>query len=228
MFNTWFGPERHRKRLLNKVDEGHLKAYLSRPFPSLNASILESEFLVLDYETTGLNASTEAILSIGFTVIKQGRVVLHENGHHLVCINKPIPKESVVIHKITDSRARSGQHLHQVFPILLQHLCGRAVVVHYRPIEQGFTQAASQQLYGHKLPMLMFDTLAIERKKRQRQQGLFDPQQLRLYNLRKHYRLPRYGAHNALEDAIATAELFLAQAKFKNRDLAKVTLRDMY
>ncbi len=210
------------------MHEGPLKAYLSRPFPRLSASVLDSEFLVLDYETTGLAATREAILSIGYTVIKQGRILMRENGHHLIRINKAIPKKSVVIHKITDHRARSGQPLHRVMPILLEHMCGRAIVVHYRPIEQGFTQAASQQLYGHKLPMLMFDTLAIEKKKRQRLQTPFNPQQLRLYHLRQHYHLPRYGAHNALEDALATAELFLAQAKFKNRNLDKVKLRDLY
>ena len=31
-----------------------------------------------------------------------------------------------------------------------------------------------------------------------------------------------------IEDALATAELFLAQAKFKNRNLDKVKLRDLY
>ena len=35
---------------------------------------------------------------------------------------------------------------------------------------------------------------------------------LRLFNLRPRYNLPRYKAHNALSDAIATAELFMALA----------------
>lgn len=34
---------------------------------------------------------------------------------------------------------------------------------------------------------------------------------LRLSNLRRQYHLPRYQAHNALSDALACAELFLAQ-----------------
>ena len=35
--------------------------------------------------------------------------------------------------------------------------------------------------------------------------------QSRLDDCRERYGLPRYGAHNALTDAIATAELWLAQ-----------------
>ena len=38
------------------------------------------------------------------------------------------------------------------------------------------------------------------------------PGNLRLFNLRPHFGLPQYKAHNALYDALATAELFLAMA----------------
>ena len=34
---------------------------------------------------------------------------------------------------------------------------------------------------------------------------------LRLFNLRERYNLPRYNAHNALSDALAAGELFAAQ-----------------
>ena len=54
---------------------------------------------------------------------------------------------------------------------------------------------------------------------RQQSQGLFNwlkgkrPQSIRLANSRLRYNLPTYPPHEALTDAIATAELFQAQIK---------------
>jgi DNA polymerase-3 subunit epsilon len=57
----------------------------------------------------------------------------------------------------------------------------------------------------------MLDTLKIERRKIQQMQQHTQPDGLRLFNFREKYNLPRYKAHNAMQDAISTAELFLAQ-----------------
>ena len=44
----------------------------------------------------------------------------------------------------------------------------------------------------------------------QREQVTLEKNSLRLFNLRERYKLPAYKAHNALSDALSTAELFLA------------------
>jgi len=205
--------QQYRRWLLGRVSDTPLKAYLQAPLPGSRKKIMECEFLALDFETTGLDAKQEAILSIGYTVLKQGKILMRSNGHHLVKVNKSIPEKSVIIHKITDDRAHQGIHLHDVMPILLQQMAGRVILVHYGAIERNFLNAACQQLYGHKLPMLFVDTLQIESKRLLLNQATSSVNQLRLFNLRKQYGLPRYNAHSALEDAIATAELFLAQVE---------------
>jgi len=205
--------QQYRRWLLGRVDDGPLKTYLQAPLPDSRKKIMACEFLALDFETTGLDAKQEAILSIGYTLLKQGKILMRSNGHHVVKVNKAIPKESVVIHKITDDRAHQGIHLHDVMPILLQQMAGRVILVHYGAIERNFLNAACRQLYGHKLPMLIVDTIQIESKRLLLNQTPTAKNQLRLFNLRKQYGLPRYNAHSALEDAIATAELFLAQVE---------------
>jgi DNA polymerase-3 subunit epsilon len=49
---------------------------------------------------------------------------------------------------------------------------------------------------------------------------------LRLAKARGRYNLPRYPAHNALTDAIAAGELFLAQAS-KRVSKKRIRLRDV-
>ncbi len=226
MFSFFANPDKKRQKLLEKVENEILKDYLSTPLPDLKLTASEVEFLALDFETTGLDAGKEAILSIGCTLIKNGRVKLYENRHHFIQVNREIPPESVVIHKITDDRMQSGEHLHDVLPILLEAMKGRVLLVHYDKIERNFFNAACKKIYGDTPPLLIVDTLAIAKKRMDKLPQGFTPKSLRLFNLRADYGLPRYNAHSALEDAIATAELFLAQ--MANGDgLERTRLKDI-
>ncbi len=227
MLRSLLSLQQQQKHLLKKNVKGAFKDYLQTPIPPRGQALLKTEFLILDFETTGINPHKEAILSVGYTVIQNGHVMLGDSGHNIVQVNKPIPKDSVLIHKITDDRSRQGQHLTEIMETLLHNMAGRVLVAHYAPIERGFLNAACQQLYGYKLPMRILDTLAIEKKRMLRRQQPPVANQLRLFNLREQYGLPRYKAHNALEDAIATAELFLLQLAYIDRDISRLTLKDV-
>ena len=86
-----------------------------------------------------------------------------------------------------------------------------------------FLNAACRNVFKHNLPLRIIDTLKIEQKKLQHRQQSIETSQLRLFNIRTRYNLPRYKAHNALEDAIATAELFLAMVNYRDElDKCKV------
>lgn len=228
MFQRIFNnPEKTRSKLACNVSDPDFLQYLKQPLPGLNAPLNETEFLSLDFETTGLNPQQEAILTIGYTVIKNGRVLLKENGHHLIQINKPIPHESVIIHHITDDRIKEGEPLREALATLLRKLSGRVALVHYQGIEKQFLNAACQQHYGHDLPAIYVDTLEIARRRLSRLPVRYGPHHLRLFNLRDYHKLPRYRAHSALEDAIATAELFLAEMSSKGTTLDKIRLKEV-
>jgi len=215
-FGNLFGsPEKKRQRLLLSLPEtaanAPLRQYLGKPLPHKRNQVNEIEFLALDFETTGINPADEAILSIGATLIKNGRVALSENQHFIVQVNRPLSEESVAIHKITDDRMHAGIHLHEALEYLMPAMAGRVLLVHHAFIERNFLLRACQQIYGVKPPLMIVDTLAIEKRKAGRSSKPLVANQLRLFNLRNQYNLPRYNAHIALEDALATAELFLAQ-----------------
>jgi len=210
-FRLKSSPEKLRQSLLTQVKDSPFKQFLESQLPDKKQTISDTEFLALDFETTGLDEKKDAILTIGCTVIKNCRVQLRHNSHQLIKINKEIPEKSIVIHKITHDRVNQGAHLHKVMESLLQKIAGRVLLVHFARIERGFLNAACEQIYGHKIPVYFIDTFEIERRRLQNIQPEVAPNLLRLFNIRERYGLPRYHAHSALEDAIATAELFLAQ-----------------
>jgi DNA polymerase-3 subunit epsilon len=227
MWWRWFSPEAQKQRLAEKVGHPLARVYLEMPFPDKKRNAWELDYLVLDFETTGLDARKDAILSMGYTEIRGGRVKMDACTHRIIKLNIPLPPETVVIHKITDDRMNAGIHLHDALHELVERMTGKVLVVHFAHIEQTFLQAAMERVYGHKLPLLMLDTLAIERRWRERAQQAIIPNQFRLGNLRNAYNLPRYGAHSALMDAIATAELFLAEMSYMQNGKGNIRLADL-
>ncbi|PID34184.1 MAG: DNA polymerase III subunit epsilon [Thiotrichales bacterium] len=211
MFGRWRSIHKQQGALLSKVTHPAARKYLETPLPDKKSDLNDVEFLALDFETTGLDPRSEAILSMGYTQMKGGRLRMCDCQHRVVRLNIPLPPESVVIHQITDDRMQAGMAMHDALHELVEVMAGRVLLVHYANIERTFLQAAMKRVYGRALPFMMVDTLALEKRRLDRLQQPITSNQLRLANLREQYHLPRYGAHDALEDAIATAELFMAE-----------------
>lgn len=212
--------EQQRLSCLEKAPEGALKDYLSVPFPAADEAIENLDIVALDFETTGLNAVKDQLLSIGCVNLERGSIKLRTSHHEIIRTIGQLQKENVCIHLITDAEKERGQELKAAVDNLLRIMAGKPILVHYARIERGFLQEACQQIYGIKPPFMIIDTLAVSRRRFDKEGGNYDPSKLRLANLRDSFGLPSYHAHNALKDAIATAELLLAELKTHHNGLA--------
>ena len=94
-------------------------------------------------------------------------------------------------------------------PELLHQLAGKVMLVHFKRIEQSFLDAACRKLYGSPFMIPTIDTLNLAERVLRRRNHAVPASRLRLFNLRDDFHLPSYKAHNALNDAMTTAELFL-------------------
>jgi len=212
LLGRFLGKDYQRKQALAQSAPGPLTDYLQTPFADKNSDCREIEIVAIDLETTGLDPRKDDILSIGMVNIDHFGVKLSTAWHSVVRIERDIPGESAVIHQITDDQAAAGAPIEQLLPEVLRRLAGRPMLVHYSPIEQNFLSAACQRLYGAPFVVQIIDTLEIGQRVFERRNHLIQAGDLRLFNLRPRYNLPQYKAHNALSDALATAELFLAMA----------------
>lgn len=211
MFERILGKDYSRRRALAKAS-GPLQDFLATPFPSRKDLCQDVEVVSLDLETTGLNPRKDSILSVGLVNVRQMAVQLETAWHQLISVDHAISEESVVIHEITDDQAAEGKPLDEVLPEILKRLAGRVMLVHYKNIEQNFLNVACRRLYGAPFVVPTIDTLELAVRVYERRNHTVQTGDLRLFNLRPRYNLPRYKAHNALSDALATAELFLAMA----------------
>ncbi len=210
MFDALFGYNYTRRKLLKKTNSTVMQEFLSNPFPNKKELITNINIVSLDFETTGLDIKKDRVISIGTVNIEHLGINLESSSHQLINANKKLPESSVVIHQITDTQLTDAMSIEVALPILLKKLSGKTMLAHNAKIELGFINKMCQELYGSNFIIPVIDTQYLAQRSLERQNKISKSKELRLFNLRKSYNMPAYKAHNALMDAIATAELFLA------------------
>lgn len=198
-----------RRRLRDRPGSEPMLAYLDSPRPARDQDWRAARYLALDLETSGGKAASDDILSFGWLCLDGPEIRLASARHRLVRPRRSLSEENVGIHRITDDRAAEGESLRAVLADFLADLQGRVLIAHYSPTEVGFLNAACRACYGGRFRPPVIDTLILAR----RAAGGETPGSLRLAALRTQHHLPRYPMHHALSDALAAAELFLAQAE---------------
>jgi DNA polymerase-3 subunit epsilon len=183
----------------------------------------EAEFLVADLEMSSLDAKEGEILSIGWVIIKKGKIQLASAEHHLLKTKKSVG-QSATIHNLRDCELDQGRNMMFVVERFLQLAAGKVLVFHHSPLDMAYLNKASHELFSSPILLPIVDTLSIEKKNLLRTQDHIKTGELRLSECRSRYNLPAYPAHNALMDSLSAAELLLAQLDRKGN---KVPLADM-
>jgi DNA polymerase-3 subunit epsilon len=209
-----------------------VKAYEAGPWPDQRLPWRDVRFVVLDVETSGLDVRRDALLAVGLLEVEAGRARLDRSWSSL--IRPPerllVAGESIRIHGLTRAALSEAPPMDEVLPALLERLRGRALVVHVAQIDVGFLNRALAERYRARLRGPILDTARIAMRLHQDAQLLGEASHgapapsVQLRALAERYGLPAHAQHDALSDAITTAQLFLAQAARLERQGSK-TLR---
>lgn len=211
-------PARFRDLEKTAADPAVKAFYQAGCYPG-DTPLRDVSFLALDMETTGLNPQADAIVSVGFIPLFFDRIVCRDSRYWVVRPIHKRPDIQTVIHGITHSRTNACPRFDTILPQLLEAMAGRVIVAHYSRIERGFLNKTVSDLTGDCLEFPIVDTMELESRKHpvfrpnlfQRWMGKKNSPSLRLAHARERYNLPAYRPHHALTDALAAAELFLAQ-----------------
>lgn len=168
----------------------------------------ELRLLAVDIETTGLSPADDQVLSVGWVPVDGHRIDLSGARRHVV--RRPDPGQAVTIHRLTHDDLEGGQPLADVLDELRGALSGRVLLAHHAPFELAFLEAATRA--EGQPPIRPPDVCTLELQRRLlAHQGEVPHGALRLWRARARHGLPVTKAHDALGDALACAELYLAQ-----------------
>jgi DNA polymerase III subunit epsilon len=188
-------------------------------------------YWALDLETGGLDARRDPIISVGMVPVREGTIRLGEAYETLV---RPqgadvIQADSVAAHQLVPGDVRNAPLLPAVLEEVDRRLAeGGVLLVHQAAIDVRFLRRACFVTRRRWRRVKVVDTVDLLVRMATKERFIDPDAQERqpTYNLaeaRRRFALPDYAAHNALTDAIATAELFLVLRK----QLGARTLRDL-
>jgi DNA polymerase-3 subunit epsilon len=172
-------------------------------------------YWALDLETGGLDARHDPILSVGMVPIRGGVIRLGESFSTLVRPDpgRPIRPESVRAHQLLAGDLRKSPPLHAVLMEVDRRLEGGVLLVHNRGIDLPFLKDGHARTnLPWKRPRVVDTVDLIVRAATRRRfirPGGEEMPSLNLSEARRVHGLPDYQAHDALTDAVSTAELFL-------------------
>nr|WP_282109804.1 exonuclease domain-containing protein [Shewanella algicola] len=206
-----------------------LKNYLAAITPVLSQRFIDSPLMAIDLEMTGLDPLQDQVISIGIVPIVNGVIPLDKAQHLMIAISGSVG-QSATVHGIVDNQLHKALSIEQAMQWFLAQTQGHILVAHHAPLDIQFIQQQLLRCFGHSIPLVFIDTLAIEKKRCLRQQDVLRQGSLRLGASRERYHLPVYSAHNALVDALSCGELLLAQvaAMGEIKQLSLKNLIDIY
>jgi DNA polymerase III subunit epsilon len=181
--------------------------------------------LAVDLETTGLSPARDQVLAVGWVPVDGTRIDLAGARRHVV--RQDGPGEAVTIHGLTHDDLEAGRPLAEVLAELRAALSGRVLLAHYATFDLSFLDAAHRGM-GER-PDWPPDVCTLELQRRLLVRHGEEPRgALRLWRARQRHGLPPAKAHDALGDALACAELYMAQvAELSGGTAGSLRLRDV-
>lgn len=213
MMDLFSGKRRtETRRAPSKAIEDSLDA-LKDSYDLLHSLIEDARFVIFDTELTGLNLRKDSIVSIGAVKMAGGRIHLGDYFYRLVRPQTALTGSSVVIHEITPDEVAICPDIETLLPEFIDFCRDSVLVGHFVSLDIGFLNKDLKRLYGRTLQSPVIDTQMIYRwlTKRNTNGCSFHEEQIvnvDLTSLAGRYRIPVGRAHNALDDAYVTAQLF--------------------
>jgi len=172
----------------------------------------EDEVVVFDTETTGLDVKHDEIISIGAVKVKGNRILISSAMHLHVKCTREISPESIKIHQIRACDMEKGIEIDEAIKRFLHFIGSRPLVGYYLEFDVAMINKWLKKSLGITLPNQLIEISALyyDKKVGTIHQEHVD---LRFDTLLKVLNIPKLNKHDALNDAIMTAMMYI---KLKN------------
>jgi DNA polymerase III subunit epsilon len=195
-----------------RFDSTAARAYREAPLPAGRIPWREVTYSVIDFETTGLDPSSDEIIAFAAVTVSDGRVQLRDARYELVRPSRMPDPDTIRIHGLREVDLSGAPSLPELLDGLLEAIAGRALVAHVASVERGFLEAALTA-GGLELRNPIIDTAMLDHElRRLRRQPPSDTEPIGLSAMARELGLPVHRRHHADGDALTTAQAFIALA----------------
>jgi len=197
----WFAP----KPRLSPQQQERLASWGALPEVERTAAFDHTRFVVVDVETSGLNLMTDNLISIGAVAVVNGRIALADSFSVILQQRESSRKENILIHGISGSAQREGVLPADALLAFLEYLGKSPLVAFHVAFDETMIKRAMRQYLGisfkhpwldlaYVLPALYPDLMRSHRA---------------LDDWASNFDIRNDDRHNAVADALATAQLLL-------------------
>lgn len=181
--------------------EAYLVDDLGAVVQSPRLQTFEDEYVVFDIETTGLYKETNYIIEIGAIKIKNGKVI--DTFSSFINPKVKLPTKIIELTNITDSMLKGQPEEKDVIPKFLEFIGNSVLVAHNANFDVGFLRVAASRVSKKEVSNTVLDTVELSRT-------LFPELSRHKLNIvARHLGISLENHHRAVDDAKATAEIFL-------------------
>ncbi|EKB7281195.1 3'-5' exonuclease [Vibrio parahaemolyticus] len=182
------------------------------PYQSLFCAPHKTEFVSLDCETTSLDPNRAELVTIAATKIIDNRILTSQPFEVRLRAPQSLDSGSVKIHKIRHQDLADGISEKEALLKLLAFIGNRPLVGYHIRYDKKILDLACQRQLGFPLPNSLIEVSQIYHDKLERHlpNAYFD---LSLDAICKHLELPIQDKHDALQDAISAALVFVRLTK---------------
>lgn len=162
---------------------------------------LDDTFVVFDIETTGLSKEIESITEIGAVKVVDGKII--DRFSTFVNPERPIPAEITKLTGITNEMVADAPVITEILPKFLEFCQDAVLVAHNANFDTGFIRLNAERKCGIEVKNTVLDTLELSRAL------LPELKKHKLDIICEQLGVSLEGHHRAVNDAEATAEVFL-------------------
>ena len=182
-----------------------LSAWHELPETVQKSTFEHSRCVVLDVETTGLNLVKDTLISIGAVAVVNSRIVLADSFYVVLQQRESSRKENILIHGISGSVQREGETPADALLAFLEYLGNDPLAAFHVKFDETMIRRAMRQYLGFSFKSSWLDLAYV-------MPALF-PDLMHSYrgldDWSSHFKIRNEDRHNAVADALATAQLLL-------------------
>ena len=213
------------KPQLSAEQQRHLDVWRSLPAPKLDKPLTGMRCVVVDVETTGLNLMRDRLISIGAVAVVGGKIALGDSFYAVLQQQAASDKGNILIHGIGGAEQLEGDPPVEVLLSFLEYLGKDSLVAFHVAFDETMIKRALREYLGFNFKHPWLDLAYV-------MPGL-NPALAKKYRALDHWighsNIRIDARHNALADALATAQLLqVAYAEAKQKDITSMSeLRDL-